>query len=163
MALPDLMRLGDSQVDRDLFAFEHAMAHRTLLISMSPLTRFGQIPYMRMLDPMLDIQQPAVDWHLNHQQAHNDFMRVLPQSYGAKPVGLFIGGNVIDYNLDDEEQRQWWIHRNHTEHYVATGTISPPPGPIGPGPEQPLPPLPPIPWPPNWWLNQSPRYKYPAW
>ena len=105
------------------FAFDHAMAHRNGLGIMSPLDRFSAIPYF--VDPMVGVAEPASIWHLRHQQAHNDALANLPTEFGASTVGLFIGQNLRDYNLDDARLRTWWTFENHMEHYVGGNTISP--------------------------------------
>ena len=105
------------------FAFEHAMAHRNAMGVMSPLDRFSVVPYL--LDPEQNLAIPGSMWHLDHQQAHNDALTHLPTEFGAPTVGLFIGGILRDYDLDNQAQRTWWTFQNHMEHYVGGNTITP--------------------------------------
>jgi hypothetical protein len=109
------------------FAFEHSMAHRAALGIMAPLDRFSAIPYF--VEPDLGDNQPASMWNLDHQQAHNDALQNLPSAYGATAIGLAIGQNLVDSNLDDPEQRTWFTFQNFMEHYVGANTILPAPGP----------------------------------
>jgi hypothetical protein len=100
------------------------MSHRIALGVMSPLNRFSILPYL--IDPMLENTAiPAGPWNLRHQQAHNDALQNLPTSFGAATVGLFIGQNIRDTDLDDPRQRTWWTFQNHMEHYVGGNTLSP--------------------------------------
>lgn len=105
-----------------MFAFEHAMAHRSGLGVMSPLDRFSAIPYF--VEPVGD-NAPARWWALNHQTAHNDAMNNLPSYYGAEAVGLRIGQNLIDWNLADERQVKMWTFINHQEHLDGGSTYLP--------------------------------------
>ena len=108
------------------------MEHRALLNGMSDmvLSGYAAVPYH--VDPMLEMQTPANDWSLNHQQAHNDALAALPQLYfygflnvpDPIPVGIRPGAVLIDANLTDEMQRQWWTFANQIEHTVAAATIA---------------------------------------
>jgi hypothetical protein len=109
--------------DDPWFPWDHAFAHRNALGVMSPLDRFSSIPYF--IDPMQDIATPGSMWHLDHQSAHNDALANLPTEFGASTVGLFIGQNLRDTDLDDPRQRLWWTFQNHMEHYVGGNTITP--------------------------------------
>lgn len=151
MSHPGLRNLGNTFVDREWFIFTHSMAHRELLGVMGPLSNLAVYPYDRMLDPMLNIEAPGARWHQVHQTAHGDAQTAVPTTYGSKDTGLLIGGNLIDYNLDDEEQRQWWLLQNHFQHYVMGSSVSPFPG---------APPATPA---PGWWTNQTNRYLFPFW
>jgi hypothetical protein len=105
------------------FPFEHAMAHRNALGIMAPLDRFSAIPYF--VEPDLGDNRPASMWNLDHQSAHNDALDNLPSYFGATTVGLRIGQNLIDSNLDDAEQRTWFTFQNHMEHMIGGDTILP--------------------------------------
>lgn len=102
--------MGSSPTERATYAFEHAMAHRTLLGAMAPLTRFSVLPYQ------LDPQQADGMYLLRHQQAHWDMMDALP-SY--PPVTEEYGG--LRYQNDQilGELNPWTIFANHTEHQIA--------------------------------------------
>lgn len=122
MSRANLLHMGDTPAQQAVFAFEHAMAHRNAFGVMSPLNRFSVLPYF--IDPMRK-DAPAQKWNLNHQQAHNDALQHLPSEFGSPTVGLFIGQNLIDTDLNDPRQRQWWIFQNHQEHYIGGNTILP--------------------------------------
>jgi hypothetical protein len=126
------------KTDSTTFAFEHMMAHRTYFGAMTPLHQFSVLPYM--LDPEIDTSIPAGSWNLNHQQAHNDLMGKMPATYGRfdfigdiggtpsvqpDPQGLFVGQNMRDTDLSDQDEQTWWTFQNHMEHHVANGTILP--------------------------------------
>ena len=155
MAQVSLLHLGDGLGQAATFAFEHAMAHRALLATMSPLTRFSVVPYL--LDPMVGSGAPAAKWNLNHQQAHDDSLRNVQSQYYWPPIttdvtqpnptpppptitvpvvtqqtptiGLRIGQNLIDNNLGDPRQLTWWMFQNFMEHYVAATVTVPAPAP----------------------------------
>jgi hypothetical protein len=118
MSSLDLLNFNDPT-----FAFQHAMSHRNAMGVMSPLDRFSIIPYF--IDPEQNVGTPGSMWHLDHQQAHNDALQHLPTEFGAATVGLFIGQNLRDYDLDNEGQLKWWLFQNWAEHYVGGNTISP--------------------------------------
>jgi hypothetical protein len=66
------------------------------------------------------------NWHQNHMQAHDDSLNALPSEFGqSKLVGLRIGQDLRDTDLDDPRKKTWWEFQNHREHYIANGTISP--------------------------------------
>jgi hypothetical protein len=121
--------------DEPAFAWEHQMAHRTNLGVMSPLTRFSVIPYW--LDPLANTEQPASAWHLDHQQAHNDSALHLPSAYLGTAVGIELHANLVDYDLSNPEQRQWWAFQNQLEHFVGNNAILPQPQ-IPPPPPAPI-------------------------
>ena len=118
--------------DDPFFAWEHANAHRYFLGVMSPLTRFSVIPYF--LEPVRDASTPATGWLLDHQQAHNDALTILPSAYLSETVGIDVGTNLLDTNLTDPWNLSWWIFNNHMEHYVGNNAILPPPQPPPPPP-----------------------------
>jgi hypothetical protein len=124
MAVVTLLNLEETNAT---FDFEHAMAHRNYFGAMYPLPRFSVLPYL--IDPTQNGELPASKWHLNHQQAHNDVLPVIPSRYNyfapTDEVGLFIGSNLIDTDLADEGQRKWWTFANHMEHYIANNALLP--------------------------------------
>ena len=113
------------------FAWEHAMSHRNALGVMAPLDRFSAVPYF--VDPMLDTNVSAGNWHLNHQQSHDDALANFPQYYSSPNLGLRFGQNLVDTDLSNAGQATWWTFLNHMEHYVAGDSVSlrplPPPFP----------------------------------
>ena len=132
MALCSLLRMGQSDIERKTFGFEHAMAHRAVLGSMSPLPRFSVLPYF------IDPQQSQPRYLLNHQQAHWDMYSALPSFWPGTilppnvPVpspwpigGLGITNNPIlmDTPLDNAEKLGWWTFANHTDHLVAMNSL----------------------------------------
>lgn len=110
-------------MDDPAFGFYHAMAHRNAFGVMSPLNRFSVLPYF--IDPWLGDSGAARKWNLNHQQAHNDALQNLPEYFGATSIGLRIGGNLIDSDLNNPRQRKWFEFQNHQEHYVGGDVILP--------------------------------------
>jgi hypothetical protein len=122
-------------MQEETFSFEHAMAHRGLMGSMSPLDRFSVVPYI------LDPGKNNGDWHQDHQQSHNDFQGVLPGFLGGLGFN-FPGGShlhplppppasntlsqlgptifVQDYELSSKYEREWWTFQNHYAHLNAT-------------------------------------------
>lgn len=123
MARVSLLHRGDGLGQRQAFDLEHAMAHRNALGVMHPLTRFSIVPYL--IDPMQAAGTPASQWHMNHQQAHNDALDNLPSAFGSGTTGLRVGGILADSDLDKPSQFRWWMFQNHTEHYVGGNTINP--------------------------------------
>lgn len=113
----------DDSAAQAAWAFELAMAHRTLLGAMAPLDRFSAIPYF--LDPMQDVHIPAGDWNTNRQQAQNDAATTLPSYYGAATRGFAAPEILIDTDLTDPASLPWWSFQNHQFLYVATATIQP--------------------------------------
>jgi hypothetical protein len=120
------MTQGDNP-NNEVFSFEHAMSHRTFFGVMSPLTRFSVLPYF--LDPMDGTNLEAGNWHLNHQQAHDDAYSALPQYYSAKPIGIPGGSILVNVDFDNADAVKWWEFTNMVEHQVLTATILPSPSP----------------------------------
>lgn len=116
--------------DDPAFAWEHAMAHRTALGVMSPLTRFGILPYF--IDPQRDLNQRASPWHQNHQQAHGDQALHLPTEYASRARGVANWAILSEYDLSRSDSKQWWAFQNHLEHYVGSNSILPPAPPPAP-------------------------------
>jgi hypothetical protein len=150
MPLCALLKRPKDQWALNYFHFEHAMAHRVNLMVMSPLTRFSAVPYF--YEPEQNLAPPArlvpgtarpSNWHLNHQQAHNDALNEVPTVYITTPQkGVLSQVNVVDTNLDDIERTTWWTFVNHHNHYTTEGAILPIPPPPHP---------PPIPYVPTFW------------
>ena len=88
------------------------MAHRTLMGALAPLDQFSVVPYS--LDPMRNIDVPGSDWHLDHQQAHNDFTTAL----AIKPPQI-----LLDSNLAQQDDQPWWTFANHLEHYEGQSAV----------------------------------------
>lgn len=72
MAQVSLLRMGGSATERATYAFEHAMATRTLYGAMSPISQFSVLPYY------IDPQQAGGMYRLRHQQAHWDALSAIP-------------------------------------------------------------------------------------
>jgi hypothetical protein len=124
------------------FGFEHAMAHRRLLGSMAPLTRFSVVPYELTPGRNLDM------WHRDHQQAHNDVQATIAGYLGGFGYGVFrfpgqpippphvipapegtvsqlsLAYNIEDYDLRSESQQRWWAFQNHQAHLDAESVLS---------------------------------------
>lgn len=115
-------------VQGETFSFEHNMAHRLLFASMSPLSRFSVLPYI-----IWPNASDGRDWHMDHQQAHNDGGGVLPGFFGdigfggevPSPTGSTVSQlgpafNIEDYFLQkNSEQKNWWTFQNHYWHLDA--------------------------------------------
>ncbi|MBO0753422.1 MAG: hypothetical protein J2P53_14990, partial [Bradyrhizobiaceae bacterium] len=105
---------------RQVFAFEHMMAHRNLFGAMgyagNGLSHFTVLPYH--LDPEIYTKTQASGWHLNHGQAHQDATVTLPGWFGwwflpARPptqVGSF--HDFADKTLATPESTKWWTFIN---------------------------------------------------
>ena len=106
-----------------VFAFHHAMSHRTYYQAMGPLHQWTILPYL--LDPTYALLLPGSEWHLNHQQAHNDFTRTVPSGYENPGVGIPTNQNLLNPDLADARSRAWWTFANHQEHYIADDTMLP--------------------------------------
>lgn len=117
MAQTALLHFGSGLGQASAFTFDHVMEHRKLLGGMSPLDRFSVLPYF--LDPFAN----RPDWHMNHQQAHNDGMANLPSWFGETTVGIPTNKNVIDTNLDIPRKKTWWMHVNKMEHQIASSVL----------------------------------------
>jgi hypothetical protein len=102
-----------------LFAFENMMAHRRYFAAMAPLDRFSALPYM--LDPPYNTSVRASDWHLNHQKAHTDFAATLPRDYNASapPQVASFTPPLMDSDLSNPEELEWWTFQHHRDHYLA--------------------------------------------
>jgi hypothetical protein len=138
---------------RNSFSFEHAMAHRALLQVMGPLDQWTVLPYF--IDPADFQANGAVNWNLNHRQAHDDFINYLPAHSTSLTPGFPNNQNLLDPNLADRRTWPWWTFINHQEHYNANAAIFPlqlSGNPIPPATE----------FVPPWWL-QAPRYAPGAW
>lgn len=111
--------------DDPIFAWEHMNAHREYFAVMSALSRFSVLPYL--LHPPHNTDVRAGDWHLNHQQSHNDYTAVLPAHWQSPAVGFGIPTvqNLVDSNLNDRESLTWWTFLNHQEHFITNEAILP--------------------------------------
>jgi hypothetical protein len=105
------------------FAFEHFQSHIIYFSHMLPIPRFSVMPYL--LDPMLEVNWPAVSWHLNHQQAHDDFLATLPTARGSSRIGIPGSQLLVDVNLAIPEDEQWWLFSNLIEHQLADSVLPP--------------------------------------
>ena len=125
MAIASLLRMGGSNAERAVFGFEHAMAHRQLYASMSPLSQFSVLPYL------IDPPQVGGKYALNHQQAHWDFLSTLP----SFPPGIGVIDNpdgsttvptgglaqisdpiLLTDPVQNSRQFSWWLFANKTAH-----------------------------------------------
>ncbi|HEX3523942.1 MAG TPA: hypothetical protein VHT52_17880 [Stellaceae bacterium] len=125
-------RTAMPEAKRQVFAFEHMMAHRQLMggiaSSTTGLSGFSVLPYM--LDPEQQTAQQASLWHLNHGQAHQDATQNLPGWFGwwalatprpATQVGSF--KDFADKNLASKASTGWWTFINHQEHYIKNQVL----------------------------------------
>lgn len=138
--------------DDPIFDFEHAMAHREVLAVMAPLSNYSAIPYFIEPWPLPfpPYPDPATDWRLDHQQAHNDFSSAMPGYFLAEHVGFGIpdNQNLLENDLNNEASRTWWTFANHQEHFIASGVISPLPGTLPTGAA------------PGWWSDVTVNYPF---
>lgn len=148
MTLATLLVIPDDPAGRNLYAFDHAMAHRQLMAAMGPLYQWAIMPYF--IDPFLFDSRPAQNWPLNHQQAHDDFTKMLPAYGAALTEGIPTAQILVDSTLQDAGSRAWFTFGNHQEHLIANNAILPlpltPTATLPPGTIFALP----------WWL-QAPR------
>jgi hypothetical protein len=132
MSLATLMvypRPDSGDAWRNVFSFDHAFAHRELMMFMGPLNQWSTMPYF--VDPADYNPLPAGRWPLYHQQAHNDFNGFLP-AYGAQlePAFEAMGGIpqnqiLIDTDFSRHESQTWWTFANHQEHLIAADSVTP--------------------------------------
>ena len=126
MAASTLMHLTTTGPGHAMFAFEHAQYHRAYLSGMDLANLFSVVP--NLLDPMQNLGQRASKWQLDHQQAHDNVMRILPIIYGAAPSQLHIGNNMMDSSLKMPREKTWWNFVNHHEHHIANKVLPTPNG-----------------------------------
>ena len=113
---------GD-EAARNVFSFEHAMAHRGVMAVMAPLTQWSLMPYF--IDPSEFEARPATKWRMNHQQAHSDFVTTLPAYSAALVPGIPTSQNLIDQDYQNQGTREWITFANHQEHLIAANAIAP--------------------------------------
>lgn len=123
MTPPTLLVIPDHEAGRNLFAFDHAMAHRSNYQVMGPLPQWTVMPYW--IDPFEKDARPATKWHLNHQRSHDDFNSYLPADRASTVPGIPSRQNLIDSNLQDDGIQSWWTFLNFQEHMVATDAVLP--------------------------------------
>jgi hypothetical protein len=118
----------DDTAAQNAFSWDHAMAHRSLMAVMGPLTQWSGMPYF--IDPTNFSAGPAVAWNQGHQQAHDDFNSYLPAYYnappppGPPPLGLHSRQPLMDTDFQRGEI-SWWTFANHQEHYAAAKATQP--------------------------------------
>jgi hypothetical protein len=121
MSLATLLVIPDTDAGRNAFTFDHAMNHRNLLTVMGPLDQWSVLPYF--IDPTSYDALPGTNWHLNHNQAHSDFITFLPANPDVLEAGMTINQNLLDEDFRQEGNRQWWTFNNHQEHLIPSNTI----------------------------------------
>jgi hypothetical protein len=123
MARPTLMVFPTDDRTRNNWSFEHAMAHRSLMAVMGPLTQWSIMPYW--VDPQ-NFQAGAADkWNLNHQQAHDDYNSFLPAYSTAPSAGIPQAQILVDHNFQNQDNTSWWTFANHQQHLIAGSAIHP--------------------------------------
>lgn len=126
MTSATLLHYPDDERSRSVFAFEHAMAHRVYYQVMSPLHRWSAMPYfIAPKPPISQTARRASLWHLDHQQAHNDFNEALPSDWNSDKVGIPTTQILLDSDLTDPGSLSWWVFANHQEHYTASAILLP--------------------------------------
>lgn len=123
MSTVSLLNLPSGDAARNAFTFDHAMAHRTVMQVMGPLSRFSIMPYF--IDPTDYNARPATRWHQTHQQGHDDFNNGVPAYSTALTPRIPSSQILIDSNLQERGSRSWWTFANHMEHFVAADAIVP--------------------------------------
>ena len=100
------------------FAFEHRMAHTTMLIaSGAEASNFSGLPYY--IDPAYGDTAVPAGWENSlHAQAHGDFISLFPAPYGGSGVA-----SLNDVSLYSEAQA-WWQFTNFQLHYTADQAVS---------------------------------------
>jgi hypothetical protein len=102
------------------FSFEHAMSHRRLLGAMAPLTRFSVIPY----GPITPGYNTG-DWHLDHEQAHDDFQLTIPGWFGIPTSGIINPVYpLVETDFRNEDQLKWWTFHNFQEHLTGENALN---------------------------------------
>ena len=105
MSLAMLLDVPKNPRGQAAFAFDHDMIHRFTLDKMPPVSRTWQF------DPTYSPNEFSSSWHLNHQQAHNDFNSALQI---PSPNSI-----LKETNLNEARTLTWWTFINHAEHYQA--------------------------------------------
>ena len=123
MTIASLLYRPEDERAKTAFNFDHAMAHRAYYQLMAPLHEWTVMPYF--IDPAQHVEIPGSMWHLNHQQAHNDFSLALPSDFQQPTTGNPTRQILLDSNLDDPGSLTWWTFINHQEHYIANAIVLP--------------------------------------
>lgn len=123
MTIASLLVRPESDAGKTAFNFDHAMQHRNNFQVMAPLHQWTVLPYF--IDPAQSQETPGSKWHLNHQQAHNDFTSALPSDFQRDAVGIPTSQILLDSNLGDPGSLAWWTFINHQEHYIASAIVQP--------------------------------------
>ena len=111
MSFAMLLHVPENPRGQAAFAFDHDMIHRFYLNKMPSASRTWQF------DPAYATNEFSSSWHLNHQQAHNDF------NFAARiPSPNSI---LKETNLNDARNLTWWTFINHAEHYRANMVLAP--------------------------------------
>jgi hypothetical protein len=121
--LSSLLAYPEDERAQDAFALDHAMAHRAYYQVMAPLHQWSVLPYF--VEPVQHADVLGSQWHMNHQQAHDDFTRTLPSDFGTTQVGIPVSQILLESDLSDPGSRAWWTFANHQEHYIANGAVLP--------------------------------------
>lgn len=111
MALSTLLTFPDP-ASYPVWAFDHMMAHRTAMGLLAPLDQYSVLPYI--LDPLQNIDTAASGWHLDHQQAHDDF---------TAAIHLTNPQILLDTNLQQPDGVPFWTFANQLEHYEAQNAV----------------------------------------
>lgn len=95
-----------------MYAWNHAMDHRTLLGAMPaydriPTNVFSAVPYW------IHPQRNDGMWHLNHNQAHLDAITTPPPTFGQPYPGLYLDP------IQNDGQQRWFTWANEREHLTA--------------------------------------------
>lgn len=98
MSQATLLVFPDNERWKNVFSFDHAMAHRYIMSMMGPLNQWSAMPYF--IDPMHYDDDPSGPWHFAHQQAHDDFNSYLPPHPNADPPpGMIFQGPIASVHL----------------------------------------------------------------
>jgi hypothetical protein len=81
------------------------------------LSGFSAVPYM------IDPQQNLGPWHLDHNQAHQDFQFTLPGFFGSTVHGRLATQDYVDMNFQNQSLMQWWVFANEQQHRIGLSVL----------------------------------------
>jgi hypothetical protein len=115
---PNLLVVPQGDFAEGAWGWDHAMAHRLLLGSMAPLTRYSVIPYW------IDPTQDTGPWAQDHDQAHDDFRVDLPVMWGwwyigEQEYGIESAHQFLDTVPDNYGALAFWTFVNQQDHFIA--------------------------------------------
>lgn len=122
MAIDTLMT-GGSRVS-PAFGIEHRAVHQQIIDALPPGVQY-------VIDPSYfeprsaPAGDPASFWAVKHQNAHDTAISDLPPFYGSSAVGMNVGQNLVDLDLEEPTGLTWALFVNLQLHYAAMLSIGP--------------------------------------